>query len=640
MTTDLGDISLGGVKYRVDLTSYKEKDLADFSPRASVPGGSVNMAELLLYQPLSMTDWRHGFGFLWHTDAMGYMRSYGDIDTRQPGAVMMASTKTDISDTADPQKGGLVLFTTSNVIYSWSAGTTYGVRKFSWSTGWSDVWKPGTSAILTCFATADYLFMSQYNTRLQKLTTAGVQSDAGYDANSKSWKQFCLHNGKIYAYQTGSNILHWSSDPELDDLEGNLDSDSDGIDDDPTHVVVGAGKHSIIGMVSYANYLYVFRADGVWVVGDDDIARRVLDFSSETGGSLNYALRAIYNGYLYFNVGPNIYQWNGARLTDVTPPRLGDRYPYSEVRYYGGGVKAGNYLYVLAEYFDDEAGSTATDSIVCLLSFDGVGWHKLNDIRIGTTYASVIYDPIIFDPSSPRRLIINVDQSTYAINQPYRNVPVSPFAAGLSSDTAPYLKSPRLDMGFRRVQKSVPSILVEADNLSTVSTESRYLVVDYYVDGSTTIESFGSVTANGITELFPNQQDASPAPTQEFKNMVLMVRFVNAGALTTQTPILEGLTVRFLMRPDVFYGYSFGIVVAENYLYGTEQASTSAKDLRDALLTLRDSKAPIEFIDIYGDTHDVYISSVSLQAQERHENSEDGTNNIESIIVVNLVEAA
>ena len=626
MTTDLGDISLGGVKYRVDLTSYKEKDLADFSPRASVPGGSVNMAELLLYQPLNMTDWRHGYGFLWHTDAMGYMRSYGDIDTRHPGTVMMSTTPVDISDTDKPLKQGLVMF--DNVLYSWHDGTG-GLRKYSSST-WSTIYT--TANVQFCLATSGYLFICPEGARLLKMTPAGTITDAGIGVTTADIAYMAIHNGKIYANPEGTNRLHYGTDPELDDLDTREA-------DDPDHIKVGGGHYPIIGMISYANYLYVFTWDGIYVVGDDNIARRVLDFASDAS-SYNFKGFAVYNGYLYFNVGPKIYQWNGARLTDVTPPRMGDRYPYSEIRYVGGMVASGGYLYVLAQWFNDEATSTDADSTISLFSFDGVGWHKLNDLLNFAYLPAMTPSPIIYD-GYQRRLYagVGVTGKTYLIGTPWNSVPKYPFGASLSTATAPYIKSPRLDMGFRRVQKSVPSILVEADNLSTISTEARYLTVDYYVDGSTIIETFGDVTVNGITELFPNQQDADPAPTQEFKNMVIMVRFVNAGASTNQTPILEGLTVRFLMRPDVFYGYSFGIVVAENYLYGTEQASTSAKDLRDALLTLRDSKAPIEFIDIYGDTHDVYISSVSLQAQERHENSEDGTNNIESIIVVNLVEA-
>lgn len=630
MTTDLGDISLGGVKYRVDLTSYKEKDLADFSPRASVPGGSVNMAELLLYQPLNMTDWRHGYGFLWHTDAMGYMKSMGNIDTRAPGMVTMGTAPTYIRD-GTPQtdtKGGFVNFN-NNILFSWGS---LGLRKYSVGS-WSSVYS--TAAVNYALATENYLFFCPDGARIKSLDKSDTLADAGIGAATSDIGFLVLHNGRIYANPGGTNRLHYSTAENLSDLDTRAA-------DDPSHIVVGAGAFPLLGAISYANYLYVFRQDGVWTVGDDDIARRVLDFSSEASYQ-NFRGFTTYNGYLYFTVRSKIYQWNGARLTDVTPPRLGDKYPYSEIRYFGEMTTANGYLYVLAEWLDE------TGLLVhSLFSFDGVGWHKTVDFSTyATTFSNqVSYDSIHCD-GLLNRLYIDVnsgDLTNYPggalyIPLQWNNVPSDPFAANLTSDTAPYFKSPRLDMGFRRVQKSVPSILVEADNLSTVSTESRYLVVDYYVDGSTTIETFGSVTANGITELFPNQQDASPAPTQEFKNMVLMVRFVNAGALTTQTPILEGLTVRFLMRPDVFYGYSFGIVVAENYLYGTEQASTSAKDIRDALLAVRDTKAPVAFTDIYGDTHDVYISSVSLQAQERHENSEDGTNNIESIIVVNLVEA-
>ena len=631
--SNIGDVSINGKKYRVALESYKEKDLADFAPRASVPGGSSIMAELLLYQPLNMTDWRHGYGFMWHTDAMGYMKTMGDVDTRAPGMVSFSSKPVDISDSVDAYKGGITTF--NNTIYAWGrlAGTNASLRKYS-DGNWTEVYNPaGSAVVLNCLATEDYIFASAYNLRLQKITAAGSISDAGVDVASKNFAEFCIHNGKVWAYQTGSNLLHYSTEDDLSDLYGDLDNNGD---PDPGAVTVGAGGFPLVGMISYAGYLYVFRSDGVWTVGEDNIARKVLDFSSENAPSVNFKVKVVYNGYLYFNVMSKLYQWNGSRLSDVTPPRLGDKFPYSEIRWYGAAVTASNYLYVLADWFNDEASSSSVDVVVSLFCFDGIGWHKLNDLLSGATPAQVSTYPMTFYTYSTKQLVVGVADKTYLITTPFRDVASSPFPISLSSDTSPYLLTSRLDAGFRRIQKSTPSILVEADNVDT----DRYLKVGYYLENSTTYQAFGYVTAPGVTELYPNYPStASSDKTEEFYNMKLRVDFINTGAVNTSTPILEGLTLRFLMRPEVFYGYNFNIVGAANYVYGDAVDDRSPKDIRDELQAARDSKAPIEFIDIYGVSHKCYISSLSLLAVERHEESDDGTINMENILNVNLVEA-
>lgn len=631
-----GDIIINGKAYRIDLNSYKEKDLADFSPRTSVPGGSVNMGELLLYQPANITDWRHGFGFLWHTDAMGYLTSNGAIDTRQPGMVTLGNKPEAHTDSAttDHIKNCFAYF--NGAIYASSKTASFGVRKFA-SGSWTDIYSGATNFIL---ATETYLFVCPDGARIKKVSTAGAVTDTG-SANATDYKFLCIHNGRIWGYQEGSNLLHWSSaeSNDLSDLEGDADSD-------PAAVTVGAGGYPIMGMISYANYLYVFRADGVWAIGDDDIARRVLDYSAETNKSTNFNAYAVFNGYLYFNVGSKFYQYNGSRITDVTPPRMSDKFPYSEIRYYINAITAGNCLYVLAYWYDNSS------SVYRLswFSFDGVGWHKLYDFNTNATgyvytLANTKYtlgvDPytnkIYIDAGT--RTGVTGDTGVHAYVYPWNNVPSNPFPISLDSDTAPYLNTSRLDMGFRRITKSSPSILVEADNCST----DRFLKIEYYIDGnSTDIESFGYVTSNGVTELTPNQQELSSdrAPTQEFRNMVITTKFINASTDNAQTPILEGLTLRFLMRPDVFYGYNFNIVAALNYVYGDTLDDRSPREIRNELLAVRDTKAPVLYTDIYGDDHYIYISSVSLQAVERHEEgTEDGTPNIESVVNVNVVEA-
>ena len=43
---NLGDITLNGTAYRINLESYRVRDIVDFAPRAATPGGSIVHSEL------------------------------------------------------------------------------------------------------------------------------------------------------------------------------------------------------------------------------------------------------------------------------------------------------------------------------------------------------------------------------------------------------------------------------------------------------------------------------------------------------------------------------------------------------------------------------------------------------------------
>src|SRR3990170_7558061 len=94
----LADIVLNGNEYQIDMGSYRVRDIVDFAPRASEPGGSIIHSELGLLQPYLQTSFRHGFGFQWHEDAQGYARTYGSVDTRHSGVAMMFTASISDSD--------------------------------------------------------------------------------------------------------------------------------------------------------------------------------------------------------------------------------------------------------------------------------------------------------------------------------------------------------------------------------------------------------------------------------------------------------------------------------------------------------------------------------------------------------------
>ena len=97
---DKGHITLNGQEYVIDLRSYKRRDIIDFSPRVSAPGGSV-YSELGLYQTLNLDNFQGGFGYPWHTATRTnvYLRTDGSIDTRHSNAVQLfTAVSTSSSD--------------------------------------------------------------------------------------------------------------------------------------------------------------------------------------------------------------------------------------------------------------------------------------------------------------------------------------------------------------------------------------------------------------------------------------------------------------------------------------------------------------------------------------------------------------
>ena len=788
-----GDININGQPYRIDLPSYRVRDVVDFSPRASTPGGSVIHSDLMLYQPLLQTDWRHGFGFQWYADAMGYMRTEGNIDTRQEGIVSLFTAKTSSDTNAANKKGGIIH---KGHFYTWGND---GVRRFD-GTAWETMTYQTTPvSVNTMFSNGEYLFASPYNARIRKTinshlitiqsaeaeasdtyineaatttnygnnnslragtdaatkhtkslfkpiglaipagatvtsaklklyiksksasapalkikrilvagwtetgatwehsvgttdwNTAGASgsgtdvaaadlysdtptegarqfvyfdldltefallaatnygviiqeagvtasqywefasasdpnadwrptlefkytlstewSDAGADAGAKDYGWFIIHGGKIYAGKRATNIVHYSTTADMSDLEGTTA--------DPDKITVGVGSVPVLGAISYASFLYFARADGLWQLGDDNIARRVLDFSSSISNH-NFRSMAVHNGYLIFPIQDTLYQWNGSRLSNITPRRLNDTFPYVTYGRFDNLLQVGDFLYCTARTND----STYEEDLLC---WDGTGWHKLIPLvtdGIGSV-SMLAYDSI------NNYLWLHIDaasQVTYYIplqaNSPF------PYASFPTSGTHSVISS-RWDMGFRRVKKSTPSLLIEASNVST----SAYLLLYYSIDGQDWVQ-WGAIIQDGISEL----KLPGGSHSQEFNYIQLRVDFITSTATTS--PVLEGLTLRFLMRPEVAFGWNVNIPVADQLVYGEHQDPRMANDIWTDLKAARDSKAPIKFTDIDNVEYYVYLTSMTAQAVERNVDTErGGVASIEKFANINLVEA-
>ena len=574
--SETGDITLDEKPYRVVIDSYKAKDIIDFAPRATVAGNSSMMSDLTLYQPLLQTDWQHGMGFHWYSDAEGYMTTTGNIDTRHDGLVMMY-TKSSLERTDLSPVSGMVAFDGDMYFYG-----SFGLYRLSGTT-WTEIYI--TAKVNYAINAGDYLLFCPDGIRVKKMakTTLAV-TDAGLDASSIDYKWLIINSGFIYAGVDGTNRIHFDTNADLSQLEGTSA--------DPDKILAGIGNMTANGAVVYGGSLYVSRPDGLWQIGEDKIARRVIDYTDSISPN-NFLSMTVVNGYLMFPIRDRVVQWNGSRTSDITPSRITDEFPYVSYVQFRNFVNADNFLFCTARTNE----TLYTESLLC---FDGVGWHKLTDLYVGDAHQVEMmgYEAI------NNRLWYSVNGSLYYIPMetssfPYANFPTTGQHSLITS---------RLDMGFRRITKSADALYMETRNL----TKDRYINVYYSLDGEDYI-LWEKVDQNGISILkYPGGYQ-----TMEFNYAILRFDFVTDDA--EQTPVLESYTLSFIMRPVTRMGYTFQIVAATNYendMYSDDR--TSAEILRE-LREIRNSKSPVKFVGLLGDEILGYLTSIGESVARRTE---------------------
>jgi hypothetical protein len=593
-----GDIKLDGKSYRIDLATYRARDIVDFAPRSATPGGSIIMSDLSLWQPLYMTDWRHGFGHQWYDDALAYLRTDGNVDTRHGGIAMLYTDSTS-SDTDNDKKIGFTNF--NGKWYSWGDG---GLRVYN-GTAWSDV--AGGTAVRCALNNGDYLYYAPEGSRLQKMDTSDVVTDAGLNADSKDYHWMIRHNGFVFAGKYDTNQVYRGNSLTLADLQGTTA--------DENIIYIGRGDIPTIWAKVFDGNLYIGRQDGIWHLGEDGVARLLVDHSREQD-STNLLSGEVVNGFLMFPVRDQIVQWNGVRVSDTTPGAVSDSFPYKTYGKFKNFVVTDNYLYCTAQ---------TTDSTyeIHLLCFDGVAWHKLSELVTNGTddITAMAYDVV------NNRLWYHVDATadvTYYIqfntSSPY------PFEGFPTTGTHSLISS-RMDMGFRRIKKSMDTIWIEGSGLSTTT----YLKVYFTLDGSSTWQHWGNVTSDGVTKLTaPGGKN-----TQEFNHALLRIDFVTDTA--SLSPILEGMTIRFMLRPDVVFGYNFDVFAGNVVSYGHHADMRSSKTIVKQLREMRDSKSPIKFVNLLGEEERVYISTVTETADSRSANKAEGIDDVQYRININLV---
>ncbi len=600
-----GDVLINNKPYRIDITSYQRRDIVDFSPRASTAtGASISYSELGLYQTLTQEDFRHGFGFYRYTDAAGYQRTEGEIDTRNPGLIMRY-TKGVSSDTNNAVKNGGVTF--GNDFYTWGAA----VRKYSGGS-WSE---DASGASNHLIVGNSYIFNLKDGARVQRKTSSGSWENAGTDGNPPNdMKMAVAHGGYWWFSEDGNSYLHYGKEDDLSDLEGNGTSDG-GV------VTVGPGGLPIVNMISFSNSLYVARSDGLWVVNQDGEfnARQILNFSAETHAD-NFRSMVVFQGALYFPIRHRIYRWTGATMVDVTPQRIDDTFPFIQYGEYDNFISRGAYMYCTAR--TDQADGSATESI---LAHDGVGWHRLLD-PISSAGAGNRITMLALDPANDYiwyHTDTSSDATSYIALREKSEFPKESF----NTSGNHYWYYSIHDMGFRKVTKSLRSIEFETNNCDS----NRTITVHYSIDDGSFINT--GLSSSGVINSSPTQT-LTFDDTIEFKKIQFRFSFTAEAA---SSPVLKSFSLKYMMRPDTAYGYVFDIIASSNSEYGGGMDDRTAAQIMSDLETVRSSTAPVAFTNLLGESKKVYLASLTEVARSRASSNPE-LPDIEHRVRVSLVE--
>jgi len=555
------------------ITQYQKVDATDFAPK--VQAGDRTYADLSIWSVWSQDDWRHGFGFMKWSDERGYHSSGDGIDTRFSDIAIMAtqlvSSETEKAMTKFVDFNGDVygLYSSNN-----------GVRKYTVaSSTWADTTET-TGAMLDGLSLGDYLVVCPNGARMRKMNAAGTWSDVGATGNPPTdMAHICLHGGYFWASEDGASYLHYASELDLSDLEGGNTTDL-GV------IVVGPGDIPIVNMISFANNLYVAREDGLWIIGDDNIAYQVADFSRERHAQ-NFEAMAVYQGRLYFGVRQRLYAYTGSTMIDVTPSRFSDVFPYSEYGRFKFIVPRGKFLYVIAGSNE----STAHDALLC---FDGTGWHKLWDVTAGSYVVQAMDLSTTTD-----RIWINhtgtAQATKYYQMQTLSELPYNNYATTGNH----YLYTSKFDAGFADITKCFRSVAIVSENLS--STEK--IEVSYQLDDSGTWTTLGSFTSSP-------EESVDFASGVTGKRIQFRLNFSTGSA--SECPVLDAFVVYFIMRPETVWAWQMTLSLADNQetLDRTTEKNLSAKEKLKALEAARASTSPILFEDPYGESRYVYVTSV------------------------------
>lgn len=640
-------ITVNSVNYPllVDLRTYGEVDIVDFAPGAIA--GSPAWSELGLYLDVGQDNFRHGFGTHTFSEPASYAYSGSGVDTRHEFAGLFTTpgTALDLLTSSSARRllvhRSIPTLLTSNYLWlklgsTWwtvyTPGTTLydmidtgeyvvstnssrmALMDFGTSTTISGTtvtnsgaaWDTNVFAAGACYCYNPTTGLVGYGTVESNTATAitvsswtGTQPVTGNvyfvtvvtgDGTNQplNFGRLAVFGGYYWSYENNSNRLHFWSNASGTDAEGGTA--------DAAKVVVGPSGGRIVNIFPYNNMLWVAREDALYNIGEDNLSYYMMGFHDEINSS-NFATVVSWQGFLHFAVRNTLFRYKSG-LQDITPPRWDDTIPYKQFGNFKGLCVRGEWLYVLgqsnAANTTEESGETA--GFVTLLATNGVGWHKLWDIPLtAPTDYGIFLDPvndILYvwaKPASGNSMMYPFTLQTYS-DLPYASFPTT---------GTQYLYTSYYDLGYKRIQKSFASLTLRADYPTNTS-----ISVSFRTDTNTSWTTLGTFTAD-------MQEVDFPAATTG-RRVQFRIRLVTASS--SVSPILKGLIMKLMLRPDVLYGVNCRVLVQSSLSDQHQQPiPLTASEIRTALKAARSSVSPITLTDIHGTSASAYLASVRFQ---------------------------
>jgi len=675
-------MTVGGQKYNfiIDPNSFSEVDVIDWAPRAI--SGTPHRSELGNYLDVGQEDFGHGYGFERFEEEASYAWTGHGVDTSH-GFAQLYTAPTAVHNLTDWRINKMIihrgkkLFATENIsngtdrqgIYVEKANGVLARIGSAGIAGMRDIISNGKHFFVTrngCMMVGDAIDVTGSNASqiivdsdtdwttdlfasgacyVYEGTGAGdtytVTTNSGYvltmaetvtplpDGTSKIvvigntgvggnppnyFNKLWIFGGYMWGAEYDKSWVHpWS---ELDglDAEGAQDTDA-------AAVPIGPGQVPINNMKTHQNQLWVFREDGAWIVGDDNIAYHILDYSKESHSS-NFQTVCVWNGFLYFSIRNNLLKYKSG-LQNVTPPLWDEHWPYKTFGDYVGLTPMGDFLYVIGRSNETNSlETTETQAFASLMKTDGVGWHKVSDIShasgIDRAYG-VWADPVdnrlwyaynAADGSDTTYL-------AYIQLQALSELPYASFPTSANHN----LYASYVDVDMMRVDKSYASLFLDAEFPTSTS-----IIVYYRVDDDTALTTLGTFNSATKTVAFPS--------TLIGKRIQPVFNLQTSNS--ARSPILRAFVLKLMIRPDTLYGISCEVLV-EDDLFAPGRSRLpmgKATAIRTALKAARDSKTPITFVNPWGESTSAYVASLRFVIREMEETGKVPT--VARITVVNV----
>jgi hypothetical protein len=412
-------------EFVVDPDSYSEVDIVDFAPRAVA--GTPAFSEMGLYLDVAQMGFGHGFGRVTYSEPQSYQYTGNGVDTSHDFITLYTDltlltsgasfhlrkmfthreTLIGIGDTGiyilEPDgslglmdtmvlrdgisNGDYLFLTNSTRMWVGDLGAVASATSTTLTTATDAEWTldlfnggyiyiyygtgAGQAAVAVTDTTADTLTVASWGTQPDETSYFVVLAPAGVDGNPpNNFDKLGISGGYMWGAEYRNPWLHFWAESDGTDVEGGQDTDVDA-------VRVGPGDFRIKNLLSVQNQLYVFREDGVWAIGDDNVAYHTLDFGDQVH-QYNFWSVVVWNGFTIFPIRRSLYKYRSG-LQDMTPPPFTDQLTFLSFGEFRGLVARGKYLYALGQCNGSNAGEESSEGtgFVALLKTDGVGWHKV-----------------------------------------------------------------------------------------------------------------------------------------------------------------------------------------------------------------------------------------------------------------------